>query len=193
MTSQAATRCAYRRAIHAAVAGVIACSFSRPAIAEDQGSSPIHRVRSSSNRIGQLISLATQHSVTFKGLAETIDGTNGLVYVDEGKCGHSVRACLSLSVKVAGPNRLLRIIVDARQPDCELMADIGHELQHAVEALGDAHVKDTSSAYSFFERIGPTGSDRFETAAALHAGDRVDNECHEHREETPGRKILRPL
>ncbi len=61
------------------------------------------------------------------------------------------------------------------------MAAIGHELQHAIEVLSDPHVIDMASAYSLFERIGPTNSGRFETPAALHVGDRVGDECLAHR------------
>jgi hypothetical protein len=143
---------------------------------------PLVRVRAPSADIAAVIRDASERSPTFRRLLSTIDATDGLVFVEDGTCGHSVRACLSLSVKVAGPSRLLRIIVDARRPDCQLMADIGHELQHAIELLSDPQVKDMHSAYAFFQREGPTGSDRFETQAALHAGDQVGDECHARRQ-----------
>jgi hypothetical protein len=135
------------------------------------------RVRAQSDVIAAVIRNATEQSSTFHALLTTIDATDGLVFVEEGRCGHSVRACLLLSVKVAGPSRLLRIRVDATKPDCQLTADIGHELQHAIEILSDPHVRDMQSAYSLFERIGPTGSERFETPAALRAGDQIGDEC----------------
>jgi hypothetical protein len=134
----------------------------------------IVRVRSHSPELGDVIRLASDASVTFERLIATIDRTNGLIYVDEGKCGHGVSACLLLSVQVAGPFRVLRIKVDARRRKCDLMAQIGHELQHAIEILSDAHVTDGVGAYSLMERIAPGGpiSDRgrFETAAAVRAG-----------------------
>jgi hypothetical protein len=62
-----------------------------------------------------------------------------------------VRACLVLSVKVAGPYRLLRILIDTRKAaGDELMAAIGHELWHAIEALSDPSVTDNPSIYQFF-------------------------------------------
>jgi hypothetical protein len=64
----------------------------------------------------------------------------------------------------------LRIVVTTRREHRELLASIGHELQHAVEALGDPHVTDSHTIYSFFDRIGPTGKDRFETDAAIQVG-----------------------
>ena len=135
------------------------------------------RVRSENADIAAIIRGASEQSATFRRLIETIDRTDGLVYVQDGKCKHSVRACLMLSVKVAGPFRLLRVVVDARKTDCQLMGLIGHELQHAVEVLEDPHVTDATTAYTFFERTGPTGSERFETQAALNTGYRVSDEA----------------
>ena len=135
------------------------------------GAPRIPRVRDNGDpSIAGLIQEATEHSRTFRRLVDTIDATNGLVYVERGTCGHHVRACLVLTVQVAGPNRLLRILVDIHRGHDELVASIGHELQHAVEALSDPHVTDTISIYCLFQRIGQTGyADTFETAAALQA------------------------
>jgi hypothetical protein len=121
-----------------------------------------------------IIQQAAERSPLFRRLIATIDATDGLVYVDEGKCGHSVSACLTLSVQVAGPHRLLRILVDPqrRQRDCDRMASIGHELRHAIEILSEPNIKSCQAAFSFFEREGPTDREkgRFETAAAVRTG-----------------------
>ena len=50
------------------------------------------------------------------------------------------------------------------------MAAIGHELRHAVEVLSDPAVTNDRAIYFFYDREGPTGSGRFETAAAVRAG-----------------------
>jgi hypothetical protein len=142
---------------------------------------PIGRVRAESSEIAAVIQDAGTRSVIFRGLLAKVETTDGLVYVGIGKCGHSVRACLSLSVKAAGPNRLLRIKVDSRQKDCELIEAVGHELRHAIEILSDPHVKDMHSAYSLFEHLGPTGSERFETPEALHIEEQVGQECRSNR------------
>jgi hypothetical protein len=120
--------------------------------------------------IAALIQEGTERSPTFRRLINTIDATNGLVYVEQGNCHHHVRACLVLTVQVAGPYRLLRIIVDIHTTHGELLASIGHELQHAVEALSDPHVTDATSIFNFFDRVGQRGQDRFETIAATQAG-----------------------
>ena len=135
------------------------------------GAPKIPRVRDNGDpSIAALLQEATEHSPTFRRLVDTIDATDGIVYVEQGRCGHHVRACLVLTVRVAGPNRLLRIFVDIHRSHGDLLASIGHELQHAVEALSDPHVTDTRSIYFFFDRIGQIGQDRFETIAAIQAG-----------------------
>ena len=141
------------------------------------------RVRSEDPSIAAVIASAAGRSVTFERLLVTIRGTDGLVYVEQGACGHGVRACLSLSVKVAGPFRLLRIRVDRRgvrtdrrQAECALMTSIGHELQHAIEVLSDFHVTDMHSMYSFMERQGSISLGRFETEAAIKVGLQVEKE-----------------
>jgi hypothetical protein len=56
------------------------------------------------------------------------------------------------------------------------MASMGHELQHAVEALSESGITDGPRLYSFFQRFAPTEGDRFETTEAIHVGDAVRNE-----------------
>jgi hypothetical protein len=134
-------------------------------------------VRSDNPSISAVIRDGTIRSATFRQLVDTIDGSDGLVYIEQGKCGHSVRACLLMSVKIAGPYRILRVLVSNTKPDCDLMASIGHELRHAVEALGNPRVRSNPAIYSFFQQEGPTDSGRFETQAAVHAGLDVDEQC----------------
>ena len=44
---------------------------------------------------------------------------------------------MAMTVTLAGPYRILRIVVDPRQADCDqaLMASICYELWHAIEVL----------------------------------------------------------
>jgi hypothetical protein len=53
------------------------------------------RVRSENPFIAAAITSAVERSLTFEQLLASIQGTDGLVYVEEGLCGHGVRACLS--------------------------------------------------------------------------------------------------
>jgi len=171
----AVTNCSLNRrssvGIHAAVFVVMICSAATAAVAE---APPLVRVRSNSLALAAVIDDATVRAPLFRRLRKTIDATDGLVYVDDGICGHGVSACLSLSVRVAGPFRLLRISVDTHKRDnpCDLMASIGHELWHAIELLSEPNVRDYHAAFSFFDREGPTDREkgRFETPAAIRTG-----------------------
>src|SRR5262249_32470243 len=96
--------------------------------ASDDAGIPV--VRSSHTYIGWMRAEAAKRSATFRRLVSDIEATDGIVYVEQGACGHRVRACLALSVTPAGGYRILRVFVDARQPDWNVMASIGHELQH---------------------------------------------------------------
>ena len=138
----------------------------------------ISRVRSENPLLSAAIVQGAQRSTTFRRLIEAIDATDGLVYVVEGRCGQGVRACLHMSLELSGKNRLLRILVNPRRaPGCELIASIGHELQHALEALGNPNVRTSFGLSSFFHQIGPEGPRRFETPEAIHVGLAVATEA----------------
>jgi hypothetical protein len=77
---------------------------------------------------------------------------------------------LILRVTVAGPYRVLRVNLDMRRNDCDLMGAIGHELWHAIEALADPDVTTDSRLFSFFHQLGPTERGTFETPAAIRKG-----------------------
>jgi hypothetical protein len=140
----------------------------------------IPRVRSDMPSIAAAIQEARERSATFGRLIETVDGTDGLVYIESGTCGHGVRACLALSVKVAGPYRMLRILVDPRQANCDLMASIGHELQHAAEVLSDPGITTNPAIFFFFHHRGSLEQGRFETSAAIQAGMDVKADMQRH-------------
>jgi len=126
------------------------------------------RVRTPSPGIADAIAQGIQRSPTFRRLVESIDGTDGLVYVEEGVCRYSARACLVMSVTIAGPHRVLHIRVNRRRAaGCRLVELVGHELQHAVEVLSNPTIRSDVEMVNFFDRIRQTGSVRFETAAAL--------------------------
>jgi hypothetical protein len=86
---------------------------------------------------------------------------------------------------IAGPNRVLHVRVDTRQDPQAAMGSIGHELQHAIEALSESGVRTNALMHAFFERVSgspsASGQLQFETDAAVKAGDAVRAELHVHR------------
>jgi hypothetical protein len=163
-----------RNGLQALVVVAFLCTIQQLILADCER---MPRVRSNGDPlIVRLLQEGIQRSHTFRHLVERINASDGIVYVERGKCGHGVRACLELTVRVAGPNRVLRIVADSHRDHERLLAAIGHELQHCIEALSDPHVADFPTMYYFFERIGSTGEQRFETRAAIDAGRAVSDE-----------------
>lgn len=159
--------------VHVALVSVASCAIVESAAAQE--TAPLRRVRSDSSFITDAIARGSERSPVFRGLLETIDASDGLVYVDEGVCGHGVFACLFHSMQIAGPHRVLRIRIDRREVmGCHVAGSIGHELQHAVEVLSDPSIRSSAAVFDYFDRKGARGS--FETAAATQAGRAVDRD-----------------
>src|SRR5437764_1092461 len=136
-------------------------------------------VRSTDRAIAALMAEAESRSPSFRSLVQTIERTDGIVYVERGHCGHGVHACLSHSIVAGEGFRLMRIIVDGVGSVIQLMAVIGHELQHAVELLSEHAVRSTAAAYLYYMREAPTARDSFaafETPAAVKAAITIERE-----------------
>jgi hypothetical protein len=169
----------------AALAATIASFLSAhptPAVGETMS-----RVRSSDRSIVDLIEQATKHSPTLTRLVATVEASNGIVYVEPGVCPQGLPACLNLWMLTSGSTRYMRIVLDRRRLDSDLtlMGAVGHELQHAIEVLSDRSVTDSDKMFFFYRRYAPTRRDRFETQAAIKAGDAVEHELRNWRAARP--------
>src|SRR5262245_25485781 len=120
------------------------------AVTQDQRGDHDH-VRTTRATIASLIHHATERSETFRNLVQAINASDGIVYIEEGVCGHAVQSCL-VNVTAAGPNRMLWVLLKVRGVDCDLAGSIGHELQHTIEVLGNPRVTDFATMYSFYAR-----------------------------------------
>jgi hypothetical protein len=156
-----------QRIVQTAVASLIPVLASQSLIADEPR---IPRVRSENPRIARLVATATERSATFRDEMKRIESTNGVIYIHPGDCGRGGLACLVLKVTLAGPYRVLRVNLDMRRNDCDLIGAIGHELWHAIEALADPDVTTDSRLFFFFHQLGPTERGTFETAAAIRKG-----------------------
>lgn len=139
------------------------------------------RVRTDDPVLATLIRDATDQSTTFPRLLEAIAATDGLVYVERGQCPRPLRACLPFWMVVAGPNRLLRVVVDSQRVGPEAIPSIAHELQHALEVLGHRRVTSGAEMYGLFERIGTWRGHSFETQAAIRVEEAVRSELRRQR------------
>jgi len=133
-------------------------------------------VRSTSAVVRDLLDDAMWESPTFRGLVKAIAATDGIVYVEEGVCRHSVHACLVLDVTPAAGYRILHVLVDVHRKRLDLLGTLGHELCHALEVLADPSIKTASGLFLFYARMAPTGTSTFETGTAVSTGLKVRNE-----------------
>lgn len=167
------------RAFFIVLAGI---GLAQPAAAvADEPAFP--RVRSTDPSFAVLIDRGIAQSTTFRRLVATIQQSNGMVHIEPGPCGRGVHACLLLWMETVASNRFLRIYIDRRRGDSDVnvIGSMGHELQHAVEALRESGVTDSVRLYHFFDRHAPSDGERFETGTAIRVGDQVRNELSAHR------------
>lgn len=134
------------------------------------------RIKTEDPEIARAIAQAIEWSDTFRRLVETIERTDGMVWIVRGRC-HAMSACLLIYLEVSGPNRMLRIHVDPRVAGERLMESLGHELRHAIEVL-ETSARTSARMYHFFDRQagGYRIGGRFETDEAVQAGFAVGRE-----------------
>ena len=134
------------------------------------------RVRSSHPYIRAMIAEAQVRSATFRALVKAIESSDGIVYVEEGECPSRLRACLPPFITSAGAFRFLRVLVDARLEDWQVMSDIGHELQHALEVLRDPTARTDASLFYLVFKADFVTQHVYETQDAVKTGDAVKKE-----------------
>jgi hypothetical protein len=135
------------------------------------------KVRSSSPALAALIRGGVADSPTFRRLVDAVDASDGLVYIEPGRCGvNGARACLAHRIIVAGPSRILHILVDPRTPDRNLSSAIAHELQHALEVLSDSTITNDLAVTRFYLHRGIRVNGVLETQEALDIGNAVRDE-----------------
>jgi hypothetical protein len=147
----------------------------------------VERIRTESGLLATVVETGIERSASFRSLVERIEQSDVLVHLtcDRFKSGTLAGRTLLAS---AGPDvRYLRVQINCQQSDPALVSVVGHELQHVVEIASAPSVVDDKSFTRLFRTIGFStcvGSepDRFETAAALAAGERVRAEYFHHPE-----------
>jgi len=165
-----------------AMAAVAAATIAIPhaSIAADAPVSPappMSHIRTTNPEVSAVMQNAFDRSATFRKLVSIIDASDSYVYVQAGKCSHSVRACF-VSVTASDTHRFMRVVVDASTADTELMGLIAHELKHATEVIAEPWIRSTDAKYHFYERTAmhaPGGT--HETRAAIAAGEIVRSEA----------------
>jgi hypothetical protein len=88
---------------------------------------------------------------------------------------------------------VLNIFVDAQHHDLSLMGAIGHELQHALEVLGDPQIRTDVALFAFYRLHGLRVKGVIETRAAIAAGDAVRDEIRRSMAAAPPLSCSGPL
>jgi hypothetical protein len=174
-----------KRTRNLAVAAIAAAVLGTPGLsaAADTfpGNQPVpgRHVRSSNSDLIALIDQAAERSATFRSLVDVINRSDSIVFVEEGDCGHGVRACF-VSVTAADSHRYMRVVVDTRKADWDLMGSIGHELRHTIEIIDQPSIRSNAGKYFFYAQNGTHGTATArETQAAVDAGNSVRDEVRQ--------------
>lgn len=143
-------------------------------------------------------------SPTFVALVAYLQQADVIVYLSRGACpGRHVVGCV-VSVNHGGRWRYVRInFVVFRESEAtalwrspkRLTAQIGHELQHAIEIADDPSIVDARSLERAYSRKGPRRNDiGYETTAAIEAGEHVLKDLTRRSSPAPARRRawLRP-
>ena len=132
---------------------------------------PAPRVRVRSRALESLFTTALDRSPTFHALVRELETSDLIVYIDRDLRLHpSIHGAITFAGAGEGV-RVLNVWLNPRYTSQQMMATLGHELQHAVEVARAPQVR-TGEAFSrHYRHIGVRGvSDRWDTREARHAG-----------------------
>lgn len=133
------------------------------------------RVRPVDRRISQAIAEGLRRSATFARLVLALNRSDVIVYVETAPGMPSTLAGRMMMAAGRSQQRYLRIQITGAVRGNELIALLGHELQHALEVADSPTVRDERSLSALYETIGQRGlaPHRFDTLAAQNAGRQV--------------------
>lgn len=134
-----------------------------------QDSSARH-VRSTEPKIVMLIDAGIAGSATFRGLIETLNESDVIVYIQPNRTRQALGGYLAHNIVARGQYRYLSISVEIAGSRRRLVSLLAHELQHAVEVAHAPEVRDPESLERLSDRLtikfGCGVTSCFETQAA---------------------------
>ena len=156
---------------------------SSAAFAGGKGPTGEVRLRPQDSRLELVLKEGAARSATFKALVDRIESSNVIVYVALNPIMKSSLSGMLTWMTRAGDYRYVRASISTELTFDQMIATLGHELQHAVEVIEDETVVDEKSLVALYRRIGHQNSSaapaRWETTAAQQAGFRVRRELVE--------------
>lgn len=157
-------------------AAVPGADIIQPAAVEPETPLP---VRSENAEIAAAITDAIDQSPTFARLVDAINRTNGIVYIQAGRCPvPGLRGCLLHLIYSTDHARYLWIRVQPMVHRIDLASTLAHELQHALEVLQQPSIRQHHDLLQFYRSpdaraFGSSAQGTFasyETAAAIAIG-----------------------
>jgi len=159
---------------------IVVCTFGLLVVNANQShAESLIRIRTESPYLQSVLSEAGSRSPTLRGLARKIDASNVIAYVTCGSFSSRLLAGRTFLGQTSDKARYVRVQVDCMLPRMNLIAILGHELQHVAEIAAAADVVDSQSFARLFRTIGyltcagQSSPEKFETDGALEAGERV--------------------
>jgi hypothetical protein len=139
---------------------------------------------------------AIEKSATTRALVATLDASDVIVYFELlARMPASLPAGLTFAA-TGGRFRYVRIALNPTNTRRQMIAMIGHELQHAVEIAAEPTIRSRRELQKHYKRIGiaGTGDEMWDTEAARNAGRIVAREVMQSREEARPRAVFdRPM
>lgn len=163
-------------------AAVVACTLAlAPGVDTPDSAAVLERsafhVRSVDPRAQAWIQAGAQGSSTFRDLLDRLSTSDLIVYVEivdrlNGAIGHTYIVTSTATVRYVR----IEVVIGGNFP--EMVALVGHELQHAVEIAGAPHVRDRQTLAQFYlgkvENWG--GGVQFDSREARATEERVKRE-----------------
>jgi hypothetical protein len=155
---------------------------AQPCQAEESNSSWL---RVEDPLLARAISRGTRESATFKALLDRIENSDLIVYILRAPATGLAPQGRTQFVVSAGARRFVRVTIRTDQVTRNVIALVGHELQHVAELAGEPGVVDNDSYLELYRRIGYSSCDRlcpcFDTEAAVSTGYAVLSELGRNR------------
>jgi hypothetical protein len=146
---------------------------------------PAPRVRMRTRALESLFMTALDRSPTFEAIVRKLEASDLIVYVDRStRLPLSIRGGIAFRGAGAGV-RYLDVLLNPRYTRHQMIAVLGHELQHAVEVARAPHVTSVEAFSRHYHHVGVRGaSDNWDTPEAQQAGRMIARELTQSGRET---------
>ncbi len=168
-----------RRFAGAASLALAALVVAAPARAADPR--PVPHVRSADAQVVKLLRDGCRRSPTFQHLVSQVEHSDVIVYV---QISSQVPDALQAYLRWAGAgpvHRYVLVMVKVPTSDENLIALLGHELQHVTEVASAPDVRDEVALDALYRRIGNDSGAGYDSLAARSVGAVVRRELRGDR------------